>query len=100
MKQIKGKIVWMTKMQKRRNDFMLIKATQTPSTYIVEILNFFNPELQLQNTESVIKIKLIHLLAELSGFKFVTTLVFELIMKMIIKQYIIILFEFKSRNNY
>ena len=87
-------------MQKRRNDFMLIKATQAPSTCSVEILNFFNPELQLQNTESVIKIKLIHLLSELSGFKFVTTLVFELIMKMIIKQYIILLFEFKSRNNY
>ena len=43
------------------------------STYNVEILN--NPELQLKDTESAIKSKLIELLTQLKGFKFVTTLV-------------------------
>ena len=41
----------------------------------VEILNSFNLELQLKDTESVIKSKLIELLIQLKGFKFVTTLV-------------------------
>ena len=41
----------------------------------VEILNSFNLELQLKDTESVIKSKLIELLIQLNGFKFVTTLV-------------------------
>ena len=45
------------------------------SSYNVEILNYFNPELQLKNTESGIKNKLKDLLSELRGFKFVTTLV-------------------------
>ena len=45
------------------------------STYNVEILSFFNPELQLKDTESLIKSKLIKLLTQLKGFKFVTTLV-------------------------
>ena len=45
------------------------------STYNVEILNSFNPELQLKDTESAIKSKLIELLTQLKGFKFVTTLV-------------------------
>ena len=45
------------------------------STYNVEILNFFNPELQVKDTESAIKSKLIELLNQLKGFKFVTTLV-------------------------
>ena len=44
-------------------------------TYNVEILNSFNPELQLKDTESAIKSKLIELLTQLKGFKFVTTLV-------------------------
>ena len=39
----------------------------------VEILNSFNPELQLKQSESAIKSKLIDLLSEC--FKFVTTLV-------------------------
>ena len=39
--------------------------------YNVEILNSFNPELQLKDTESAIKSKL----TELRGFRFVTTLV-------------------------
>ena len=44
------------------------------STYNVEILNSFNPELQLKDTESTIKSKLIELLTQLKGFKFVKTL--------------------------
>ena len=47
------------------------------STYNVEILNSLNPELQLKDIESAIKNKLIDLLSELRGFKFVTTLVLE-----------------------
>ena len=47
------------------------------STYIVEILNYFNPELQLKDTESVIRIKLNELMIELKGFKFVKTIVLE-----------------------
>ena len=35
----------------------------------------FNPELQLKDTESAIKSKLIDLLTQLKGFKFVKTLV-------------------------
>ena len=45
------------------------------STHNVEFLNSFNPELQLNNTQSAIKSKLIDLLTQLKGFKFVTTLV-------------------------
>ena len=45
------------------------------STYNVEILNSFNPEIQLKGTESAIKSKLIELLSQLRGLKFVTTLV-------------------------
>ena len=45
------------------------------STYNVEILNSFNPKLQLRDTESAIKSKLIELLSQLRGVKFVTTLV-------------------------
>ena len=47
------------------------------STYNVEILNSFNPDLPLKDTESTMKNKLIDLLPELRGFKFVTTLVLE-----------------------
>ena len=45
------------------------------STYIVEILNYSNPELQLKDTDSATKSKLVELLTQLKGFKFVTTLV-------------------------
>ena len=45
------------------------------SSYNVETLNSFNPELQLRDTQSAIKCKLIELLTELKGFKFVATLV-------------------------
>ena len=44
------------------------------SSYNVEILNCFNPELQLKDTESAIKSKFIELLTKLQGFKFVATL--------------------------
>ena len=45
------------------------------STYNVEILNSFNPELQLKDTEPAFKSNLIELLSQLRSFKFVTTLV-------------------------
>ena len=45
------------------------------STYNAEILNSFNPESQLKDTESAIKTKLKKLLSELRGFKLVITLV-------------------------
>ena len=47
------------------------------STYNVEILNSFNPEQQLKDTESAIKNNVINLLSKLRGFKFVTTFVLE-----------------------
>ena len=59
------------------------------STYNVEILNSFNPELQLKDIESAIKSELIKLLSQLRGFKFVTTLV--LVFKNI---------EFKGKTKY
>ena len=40
-------------------------------------MNFFNPELQLKDSESAIKNKLIDLLSQLKVFKFVTALVIE-----------------------
>ena len=42
---------------------------------MLKFLNFFNPELQLKHPESAIKSKLMELLIQLKGFKFVTTLV-------------------------
>ena len=44
---------------------------------MLKFLDSFNPKLQLKDTESSIKNKLIDLLAELRGFKFVATLVLE-----------------------
>ena len=41
----------------------------------MEIINYFNPELQTKDTESAIKNKLERLLTKLKGFKFVRTLV-------------------------
>ena len=40
-------------------------------------MNYFNPELQLKDTESAIKKKLITLLPKLREFKFVATLVLD-----------------------
>ena len=45
--------------------------------YNITILYNFNHELQLRDTESSIKNKLIDLLSELRGFKFATTLKIE-----------------------
>ena len=47
------------------------------SSYDVEILISFNPELQLKDTESAVKNKLINLLSEVKDFKLVTALVLE-----------------------
>ena len=47
------------------------------NTYSVKILNDFNPELQLKDIENAIRNKLIDLLTELKGFKFMMTLVLE-----------------------
>ena len=43
------------------------------STYNVDILNYFNTEVQLKDTEFIIKSKLLELLTQLKGFKFVAT---------------------------
>ena len=48
-------------------------AFKCDASYDVEILNSFNPELQLKDTESAVKNKLKKLLTILSWFKFVTT---------------------------
>ena len=45
------------------------------SSFNVEILNYFNLEVQLKDTESAIKSKLIVLLSELGGLRFVASLV-------------------------
>ena len=42
------------------------------STFNVQVLNSYNPELQLKRIESAIKSKLMELLTQLKGFKFVT----------------------------
>ena len=47
------------------------------SSHNAEIFNSFNLELQLKDIESTIKNKLIDLLSELKGFKFMATLVLE-----------------------
>ena len=57
------------KILKIKNEPMLL------SSYNVEILNSYNLELQLKDTECVIKSKLIKLFTQLKGFKFVTALV-------------------------
>ena len=72
MKQKESKIFW-TKKKKITNREHVLKCFA--STYNVEVLNSFNPELQLKDTESTIKSKLKKLLSELRGFKFMTTLV-------------------------
>ena len=52
---------------------MLLKVLQV--LIMLKILNSFNPELELKDTESTIKSKLIELLTQLKGFKFMITLV-------------------------
>ena len=44
------------------------------SSYNVEILNSLNLELQIEDTDSAMKSKLIDLLTQITGFKFVATL--------------------------
>ena len=46
-------------------------------THIAEILNSFNPGVQLKGTEFAIRNKLKYVITELIGFKFVTALVLE-----------------------
>ena len=58
------------KITKRAHDH-----TGYASSYNVEILNSFNPELQLKHTESSIKNTLKALFTELKRFKLVATLV-------------------------
>ena len=53
---------------------MLLKAMQVLT--MLKFLNFFNPELQLKDSKSVIKNKFKKFLPELRGFKLVITLVF------------------------
>ena len=66
------------------------------------MLNSFNPELQLKDTESEIKSKLIELLTQLKGFKFVATLllVFKKIESEDKTKYDNVYSSFKSRNNH
>ena len=59
------------KITKQENAFKGFASTY----YNVEILNSFNPEVQLKDTEAATKRKLIKSLTHLKGFKFVTTLV-------------------------
>ena len=47
------------------------------SIYNIEILNSFNPELQLKDAESTIRDKQKDLLSEFRGFQFVATLLLE-----------------------
>ena len=57
------------KVTKRVHDFKDYVSSSN-----VEILNSFNPELQLKETESAIKIKLKKILFKLRGFTFVPVL--------------------------
>ena len=69
-------------------------------SYNVEILNYFNPELQLK--ESANKKKLIDSLSELKGSKFIASLVLKFRkIESNDKEYILrCFFELKRRNNY
>ena len=63
------------KFLKEKNVKLTKREHAFSSSYNFEILNSYNPELQLKDTESAIKNKLKQLMTELRGFKFVTTLV-------------------------
>ena len=76
-------------------------------THNVAIVSYFNPELQIKDTESVIESKVIELLTQLKGFKFVTTLVLVFNNSESKKQFRNKVWQFfstsiffKSRNNY
>ena len=62
----KMKVYWMKTCKPNKMAFKVYA-----SSYNVEILNSFNPELQLKDTKSAIRNKLIDLLFELKSFKFV-----------------------------
>ena len=72
------------------------------SSYNNEILNSFNPELQIKHNESAINNKLKKTLTELRGFRFVATLI--LVLKNIESddktKYNTSLSKLKSRSNY
>ena len=52
-----------------KKNIKIIKPEQScASAYNIEILIFSNPDLQLKDTESAIKSKVIELLSELKGF--------------------------------
>ena len=77
---MKSKSIQAKKIQKVRQ--MTLFTTTYASIYSVEIYNSLNLELQLKDTKSAIRNKLIDLLTdflltELKGFKFVRTLVLE-----------------------
>ena len=59
--------------------------------YNIEILNFFYLELQLINTEHMIKSKLKELLSELKKFKVQTILVLDIRKQMIVKSFLQVL---------
>ena len=63
------------KKKKKKKNKKLKNEHKLSSTYNVEISNSFNPELELKDNESATKSKLIKLLTQLRGFKFMTTLV-------------------------
>ena len=51
------------KMQKKQNDFMLMQWSRAcASSYSVETLNCFSPELQLKDTQSTVRNRLLDLL--------------------------------------
>ena len=66
----------MKKITKRSHAFKGYATSYNVET-LLNLMNYFNTELQLQDTESAIKNKLIHCLSELKDFKFMTTLVLE-----------------------
>ena len=77
---MKSKSIQAKKIQKVRR--MTLFTTTYASIYSVEIYNSLNLELQLKDTKSAIRNKLIDLLTdflltELKSFKFVRTLVLE-----------------------
>lgn len=59
-----------------------------PSSYDIDMLNSFNPELLLKDTDSAIRNKLKYLLSESRGFKFLTKKRKPLLMKVILMMYL------------
>ena len=82
-----------TKSEKKKNSAKITNQSHSKghaSTYSVKILNSFNPDIQLKDTEYAIRNKLIDLVTELKDFKFMTILALEFKKeKMMIKKYIV-----------